>query len=253
MSSELRMCLQKCSGKGRWSGWTCSATGTNGWSRDLIRWVSFKKIKNYHLKWVNVFFPGSGSNTVPGLHLFESCCSLARPRTQSNKMTGERLIAQGRDFPRGAASLPVELVFKPRDARSSSRLPLCFHESAAGQDVTHPSISPRTMRHIDSLGFSVGVAQMRRPCVKGAVQFKAHGANIFNFLWVFFSPRSQEKKKKQDFDFSHVETQRLAGEGCGFWWSKSPHENETSLGRMHWVCVWESVWVFSLANLCSHV
>ncbi len=37
VSPEPRMFLQRCSGKGRWSGWTCSATGTSGWSRDTIR------------------------------------------------------------------------------------------------------------------------------------------------------------------------------------------------------------------------
>lgn len=37
VSPVLRMCLQRSSGKGRWNGWTCSATGTSGWSRDSIR------------------------------------------------------------------------------------------------------------------------------------------------------------------------------------------------------------------------
>lgn len=46
-----------------------------------------------------------------------------------------------------------------------------FHESAAGQDTTHPIIAPCAMWQIDSLRFRVGLywLPMRQPCNKGAV------------------------------------------------------------------------------------
>lgn len=127
VSSGLRMCLQRCSGRERWSGWTCSATGTNGCSRDSIRWVCLKKMRKItcDLGGLGVFlFPGSGTNTgYPGFEPFWKLFLARSLAHKSNKMTSEWLIAQGRDSPGGAASLPVELVFKPRGARSSARLP----------------------------------------------------------------------------------------------------------------------------------
>lgn len=78
-------------------------------------------------------------------------------------MKGELLIAQGQDFPGGAAHGCARRAGFQRAAlsvflRAALRLSLRFHESAAGQDVTHPSISPRAMWHIDKSRIQGGVA-----------------------------------------------------------------------------------------------
>lgn len=144
-----------------------------------------------------------------------------------------------------AASL-VELVFSRAASLDAVLwLPLPrFHESAAGQDVTHPSISPCTT---DILRFRVGWRwpQMRRPWIKGAVRFKSQRKYLnlcVGFFFFFYFRRSEEplRRKRRSKTLTFL---MLKHEG---WLVKVVVSDEVNHPvRMkpalaeHTVCVWE--------------
>lgn len=159
------MCLHRCSDKGRWSGWTCSATGTSGWSSDSTRSASHLNCLTRNVLYIFYFrnvYKASTSAVAP----LSPGCSVSLPSSLYTWSDKANRIAQVFDCTRTGLPwthcLQLHLsgwfcMKRSQQFSTELQLYLISMSQQAGQDTTRPFIVPCTMWQIDSLRFRVGL------------------------------------------------------------------------------------------------